>query len=93
VVIAYDDDDDAVRIANNSHLRTVGAVFGSHERALRGGPPDPDRHLLHQRRNYFSPDSPFGASNNPASAARWERPGWRNSWSQDLRGTSVEAAQ
>ena len=59
-VIAYDDDDDAVRIANNSIYGLSGAVFGGQERAraiarrirtgtigINGG-------------NYFAPDSPFG---------------------------------
>lgn len=32
-VIPYDDDDDAVRIANESHYGLSGGVFGSHERA------------------------------------------------------------
>ncbi|MGV0794210.1 aldehyde dehydrogenase family protein, partial [Mycolicibacterium sp. XJ1819] len=60
VVIAYDDDDHAVRIANDSIYGLSGAVFGSTERAravarrirtgtfsLNGG-------------MYFAPDSPFG---------------------------------
>ena len=34
VVIAYDDDDDAVRIANNSIYGLSGAVFGSEDRAI-----------------------------------------------------------
>ena len=43
-VIAYDDDDDAVRIANNSIYGLSGAVFGGQDRALRRRPPDPHRH-------------------------------------------------
>jgi len=35
VVIAYDDDDDAVRIANDSMYGLGGAVYGSPERALK----------------------------------------------------------
>jgi malonate-semialdehyde dehydrogenase (acetylating)/methylmalonate-semialdehyde dehydrogenase len=61
VVIAFDDDDDAVRIANNSIYGLAGAVFSR----------DQDRALAVARRirtgsfsinggNYFSPDSPFG---------------------------------
>ncbi|MCB0944808.1 MAG: aldehyde dehydrogenase family protein, partial [Mycobacterium sp.] len=60
VVLAYDDDDDAVRIANNSIYGLSGGVFG-----------DPDRARAIARRvrsgtlsinggNYFAPDSPFG---------------------------------
>lgn len=60
-VIAFDDDDDAVRIANNSIYGLAGAVFGR----------DQDRVLAVARRirtgsfsinggNYFGADSPFG---------------------------------
>lgn len=71
-VIAFDDDDDAVRIANNSIYGLAGAVFSR----------DQDRALAVARRiragsfsinggNYFGADSPFGASSSRASAARW----------------------
>jgi acyl-CoA reductase-like NAD-dependent aldehyde dehydrogenase len=61
VVIAFDDDDHAVRIANNSIYGLAGAVFSR----------DQDRALAVARRirtgsfsinggNYFSADSPFG---------------------------------
>ncbi len=61
VVLAFDDDDDAVRIANNSIYGLAGAVFGR----------DQDRALAVARRirtgsfsvnggNYFGADSPFG---------------------------------
>jgi aldehyde dehydrogenase (NAD+) len=61
VVIAFDDDEDAVRIANNSIYGLAGAVFSR----------DQDRALAVARRirtgsfsinggNYFSADSPFG---------------------------------
>ena len=61
VVIAFDDDDDAVRIANNSIYGLAGAVFSG----------DQDRALAVARRirtgsfsinggNYFAPDAPFG---------------------------------
>ena len=59
-VIPYEDDDDAVRIANNSIYGLSGAVFGSQDRGDRGGAPDPHRHLLDQRRQLLRPDSPFG---------------------------------
>ena len=58
VVIAYEDDDDAVRIANNSIYGLSGAVFGSQDRALARGPPHPDRHVLHQRRQLLQPRQP-----------------------------------
>ncbi len=61
VVIAFEDDDDAVRIANNSIYGLAGAVFSR----------DQDRALAVARRirtgsfsinggNYFAADSPFG---------------------------------
>ena len=61
VVIAFDDDDDAVRIANNSIYGLAGAVFSG----------DQDRALAVARRirtgsfsinggNYFAADAPFG---------------------------------
>ena len=61
VVIGFDDDDDAVRIANNSIYGLAGAVFSR----------DQDRALAVARRirtgsfsinggNYFSADTPFG---------------------------------
>ena len=61
VVIGFDDDDDAVRIANNSIYGLAGAVFSG----------DQDRALAVARRirtgsfsinggNYFAADSPFG---------------------------------
>jgi aldehyde dehydrogenase (NAD+) len=61
VVIGFDDDDDAVRIANNSIYGLAGAVFSR----------DQDRALAVARRirtgsfsinggNYFGADSPFG---------------------------------
>ena len=82
VVIGFDDDDDAVRIANNSIYGLAGAVFSA----------DQDRALAVARRirtgsfsinggNYFSADARSAASSSPASAARWAWPVWRNSWS------------
>ncbi|HZE18379.1 MAG TPA: aldehyde dehydrogenase family protein, partial [Mycobacterium sp.] len=61
VVIPFDDDDDAVQIANNSIYGLAGAVFSR----------DQDRALAVARRirtgsfsinggNYFGPDAPFG---------------------------------
>ena len=60
VVIAYEDDDDAVRIANNSIYGLSSAVFGGQERALSVA-----RHIRTgtfsiNGGNYPSPDTPFG---------------------------------
>ena len=60
VVIAYDDDDDAVRIANDSIYGLSGAVFGSQERALAIARRIRTGTFSINGGNYFSPDSPFG---------------------------------
>jgi len=60
VIIAYDDDDDAVRIANNSIYGLSGAVFGSQERALAVARRIRTGTFSINGGNYFSPDSPFG---------------------------------
>jgi aldehyde dehydrogenase (NAD+) len=61
VVMGYDDDDDAVRIANNSIYGLAGGVFGADEeravamaRRIRAGS------FSINGGNYFAPDSPFG---------------------------------
>ncbi|OBC01124.1 aldehyde dehydrogenase [Mycobacterium sp. 852013-50091_SCH5140682] len=59
-VIAYEDDDDAVRIANNSIYGLSGAVFGSAERALAVARRIRTGTFSINGGNYFSPDSPFG---------------------------------
>ncbi|GAS92593.1 aldehyde dehydrogenase family protein [Mycolicibacterium brisbanense] len=59
-VIAYEDDDDAVRIANNSIYGLSGAVFGSEERALAVARRIRTGTFSINGGNYFSPDSPFG---------------------------------
>lgn len=59
-VIAYDDDDDAVRIANNSIYGLSGAVFGSQDRALSIARRIRTGTFSINGGNYFSPDSPFG---------------------------------
>ena len=60
VVIAYDDDEDAVRIANNSIYGLSGAVFGSQDRALAVARQIRTGTFSINGGNYFSPDSPFG---------------------------------
>ena len=60
VVIAYEDDDDAVRIANNSIYGLSGAVFGGQERALAVARRIRTGTFSINGGNYFSPDSPFG---------------------------------
>jgi acyl-CoA reductase-like NAD-dependent aldehyde dehydrogenase len=60
VVIAYTDDDDAVRIANNSIYGLSGAVFGSQDRAIAVARRIRTGTFSINGGNYFSPDSPFG---------------------------------
>lgn len=60
VVIAYEDDDDAVRIANNSIYGLSGAVFGSQDRAVGLARRIRTGTFSINGGNYFSPDSPFG---------------------------------
>ena len=60
VVIAYDDDDDAVRIANNSIYGLSGAVFGSEDRAIAVARRIRTGTLSINGGMYFGADSPFG---------------------------------
>jgi aldehyde dehydrogenase (NAD+) len=60
VVIAYDSDEDAVRIANDSIYGLSGAIIGSPERALRMARQIRSGTLNINGANFFAPDSPFG---------------------------------
>ena len=60
VVIAYDDDDDAVRIANDSIYGLSGAIFGGQQRALAMARRIRTGTFSINGGNYFSPDAPFG---------------------------------
>nr|WP_208023664.1 aldehyde dehydrogenase family protein [Mycobacterium marinum] len=61
VVIAFDDDDDAVRIANNSIYGLAGAVFSrDQERALALARRIRTGSFSINGGNYFGADSPFG---------------------------------
>jgi acyl-CoA reductase-like NAD-dependent aldehyde dehydrogenase len=59
-VIGYDDDDDAVRIANNSIYGLSGAIFGGQDRALALARRIRTGTFSINGGNYFSPDAPFG---------------------------------
>lgn len=59
-VIAYEDDDDAVRIANNSIYGLSGAIFGGQDRALGMARRIRTGTFSINGGNYFSPDAPFG---------------------------------
>ena len=61
VAIAYDDDDDAVRIANDSIYGLSGSVFSADpQRALRVARRIRSGTLNVNGANFFAPDSPFG---------------------------------
>jgi aldehyde dehydrogenase (NAD+) len=60
VVIGYDDDDDAVRIANNSIYGLAGGVFGDEDRALAMARKIRAGSLSINGGNYFGAESPFG---------------------------------
>lgn len=60
VVMGYDDDDDAVRIANNSIYGLSGGVFGSHERAVAVARRIRTGTLCINGGDYSGPDCPFG---------------------------------
>jgi aldehyde dehydrogenase (NAD+) len=59
-VIAYDDDDDAVRIANNSIYGLSGAVYGSEERAIAVARRVRTGTLSINGGMFYGADSPFG---------------------------------
>ena len=59
-VIAYDDDEDAVRLANDSIYGLSGAIIGSPERALRLARRIRAGTMNVNGANFFAPDSPFG---------------------------------
>ncbi|MEB3051442.1 aldehyde dehydrogenase family protein [Mycolicibacter sp. MYC123] len=59
-VIGYDDDDDAVRIANNSIYGLSGAIFGGQDRAVALARRIRTGTFSINGGNYFSPDAPFG---------------------------------
>ncbi len=65
VVIPYDDDHDAVRIANNSVCGESGALFGGHERALAVARRVRTGRMSINGGNYFGPDSRFGCAEEP----------------------------
>jgi acyl-CoA reductase-like NAD-dependent aldehyde dehydrogenase len=60
VVIPYDDDDDAVRIANDSIYGLSGGVFGDHDRAIALARRIRTGTLCINGGDYSGPDCPFG---------------------------------
>lgn len=62
VVVPYDDDQDAVRIANRSVCGPSGVVFGSDVRALAVARRVRTGRMSINGGNYLGPDSPFGCA-------------------------------
>lgn len=62
VVVPYDDDRDAVQIANRSVCGPSGVVFGSHERALAVARRVRTGRMSINGGNYLGLDSPFGCA-------------------------------
>jgi aldehyde dehydrogenase (NAD+) len=60
VVIPYEDDEDAIRIANDSIYGLSGAIFGSHDRAMAIARRIRTGTMNVNGANFFAPDSPFG---------------------------------
>ncbi len=60
VIIPYDDDEDAVRIANDSIYGLSGAIIGGTERALQMARRIRTGTMNVNGANFFAPDSPFG---------------------------------
>ena len=77
----YDDDDDAVRIANNSIYGLSGAVFGSEDRALAVARRIRTGTFSINGGMYFAPTARSAVTSSRASAGRWAPPGSRSSWS------------
>ncbi len=86
VVIRYDDDDDAVRIANNSIYGLSGAVFGSEDRAVAVARRIRTGTLSINGGMYFAPTARSAATSSRASAGRWAAAGLEEFLeSQDVR--------
>ena len=86
VVIAYDDDDDAVRIANNSIYGLSGCGVRRSRTRAGDGPSHPDRNASPSTAATTSaPTARSAATSSPASAARWARRDSRSSSSEDTR--------
>ena len=80
VVIPYDDDDDAVRIANDTIYGLAGGVWsGDAERAKRVARRHAHRADRRQRRALQHPGARSAATSSPASAARTARSASRSS--------------
>ena len=77
VVIPFEDDDDAVRIANDSAYGLSGGVYSASLRPVDGGgPPGARRHHGRQRRHSgTAPTCPSEGSRTAASAGRTASPG------------------
>ena len=79
-IIPYDDEDDAVRIANDTVYGLAGGVWARRPRpGQEGGPPDPHRPGRGQRRRVQPRWRPSAATSSRATAARPASSGSRSS--------------
>ncbi len=75
-IIPYDDEEDAIRIANDTLYGLAGGVWSAdEERAQRGRPSHADRSGRRQRRQLQPRWPPSVATSSPASVASWARYG------------------
>jgi aldehyde dehydrogenase (NAD+) len=72
VVIPYDDDDDAVRIANNSIYGLSGGVFGSQDRAIAVARRIRTGTLCINGGDYSGQDCPFGGYKQSGIGREWQ---------------------
>ena len=77
VMIGYEDDDDAVRIANDTAYGLSGYISGDSDRATRDGPADPQRQRAPQRRRPGDFNAPFGGYRQSGNGREWGALGLR----------------
>ena len=71
VMIGYEDDDDAVRIANDTSYGLSGYISGEQRPGPRDGPPDPQRQRAPQRRRPGDLNAPFGGYKQSGNGREW----------------------
>lgn len=92
-VIGYDDDDDAVRIANNSIYGLSGAIFGGQDRAVALARRIRTGTFSINGGNYFSPDAPFGGFKQSGIGREMGVAGLEEFLVQDVRDPGRRAAR
>ena len=79
VVIPYEDEDEAIRIANDTPYGLAAYVQGSQERARNSRAPLARRQRAHQRRDSAAWARRSAATSNRASAAKAAASAWKSS--------------